>query len=249
MAYPLRKITYPAAVAAAPNGLLPPDLLSSTPGRAGGKTVTLAVPAARSWRAMESAAAADGIDLLVSAETNSYRPYPTQESIWRQRYKRIFNPLRPRSYRWNGQTWWHWFKATAARPGTSNHGKGVGVDLVLRPGVFDWMLANGERFGWGMELVEEEWHWIFFVGDAIPAAVLAYERGLSIPALPRGNEEETDMVIANNFNDWRLLIPDTGTVIATGSPGAGRIPDATVDRASWDKLVAYFEKANRLIRA
>lgn len=69
------------------------------------------------------------------------------------------------------------------------------------------------------------------------------------PASAGARSEETDMVIANNFNDWRLLIPDTGPVIATSSPGVARIPDATVDQASWNKLVAVFEKANRLVRA
>lgn len=75
--------------------------------------------------------------------------------------------------------------ALAATPGTSNHGWGLAVDLVV-PGGYDdptygWLRANGARFGWvnpdwaregGSK--PEPWHWEFVGGrgglGAAPAA-------------------------------------------------------------------------------
>lgn len=55
---------------------------------------------------------------------------------------------------------------TAAKPGTSNHGWGLAVDLKLSANEYKWMLANAPRFGWVNPLwardgkgVEEPWHW------------------------------------------------------------------------------------------
>ncbi|MBW3602666.1 MAG: D-alanyl-D-alanine carboxypeptidase family protein [Actinobacteria bacterium] len=80
------------------------------------------------------------------------------------------------------------YKGTlAATPGSSNHGWGLAVDLVV-PGGYDdptyrWLAANGPRFGWvnpdwaregGSK--PEPWHWEFVGGrgnpDAVPAACL-----------------------------------------------------------------------------
>lgn len=58
---------------------------------------------------------------------------------------------------------------TAAKPGTSNHGLGVAVDIHLTAGEYSWMLANAPRFGWvnpewarddnPKNGAREPWHW------------------------------------------------------------------------------------------
>ncbi|CAN5345515.1 hypothetical protein BH20ACT9_BH20ACT9_10410 [soil metagenome] len=74
--------------------------------------------------------------------------------------------------------------ALAATPGTSNHGWGLAVDLVV-PGGYDdptyrWLQANGARFGWvnpdwaregGSK--PEPWHWEFVGGRGLDAASVA----------------------------------------------------------------------------
>jgi hypothetical protein len=88
-------------------------------------------------------------------------------------------------------------------PGTSNHGWALAVDTgeerdndagteSLDAGTLNWLLAHALDFGWSWELQSEPWHLRCFVGDAIPAAVLAHERGEAMTP-----EQESDVVKGN----------------------------------------------------
>jgi hypothetical protein len=75
--------------------------------------------------------------------------------------------------------------ATAAVPGTSNHGLGLALDIALgtspanassvTPKAVDWLIANAATYGFSAELQSEAWHWRYVTGDTIPQAVLDFE--------------------------------------------------------------------------
>jgi hypothetical protein len=84
------------------------------------------------------------------------------------------------------------YPATAAVPGYSNHGLGLAIDVAeerngdpfpepLSPDFLGLLIARGHLYGLGAELDSEPWHWRLYTGDAIPAAVLAYEAGAIPP--------------------------------------------------------------------
>ena len=60
--------------------------------------------------------------------------------------------------------------ASAACPGTSNHGWGLAVDIyaVGAEGRLEWLLDNAARFGWSWELQSEPWHIRYVLGDTLP---------------------------------------------------------------------------------
>jgi len=50
----------------------------------------------------------------------------------------------------------------AARPGTSNHGRGVALDIntgATSTSTYKWMAANAARFGFRRTVPSEPWHW------------------------------------------------------------------------------------------
>lgn len=133
-----------AATNAAPNGQIPLDLLC----RPRFTNVRLRCDAAQALEALnESYRAAFGRDLTVNG---GYRTYAEQVQV-----REAKGDL-------------------AATPGTSNHGRGLAVDLSGFGGVgqFDdpdylWMVENGPQFGWkhppsmgpGGSGPLEPWHW------------------------------------------------------------------------------------------
>lgn len=69
------------------------------------------------------------------------------------------------------------YPATAAVPGTSNHGLGLAIDLAigtpssavsLNSADRAWLEANIARFGFSYESTSEPWHIRYVVGDTCP---------------------------------------------------------------------------------
>src|SRR5262249_45203984 len=78
----------------------------------------------------------------------------------------------------HGKTFWlKPGNATAACPGTSNHGLGLACDFVLDNGgrILGWLIDHADEYGFSAELESEPWHWHYIPGDAIPKATLAFE--------------------------------------------------------------------------
>ncbi|TQL58519.1 M15 family metallopeptidase [Rarobacter faecitabidus] len=109
--------------------------------------------AAASWLRMVEAAKADGITLTL---TDSYRPYAVQETIFRARYTTTCIAGRP-SKLWQGKRWYQRpGTATAAVPGTSNHGWGLAADIAgvyyavggQRGAAAAWLAQHAGKFGW-----------------------------------------------------------------------------------------------------
>jgi D-alanyl-D-alanine carboxypeptidase len=123
-----------AATGVWPNGRIPASAL--TPIGGGHR---LAAPAAAAYGEMAAAARADGISFSVN---DSYRSYEQQVDMARR--KGLYSE-----------------GGLAARPGTSQHGLGMAVDLDLNGDAQAWMRANGARFGFVEDVPREPWHWTF----------------------------------------------------------------------------------------
>jgi hypothetical protein len=164
------------------NGMLPRDVLAVQPGSH--PTLTMCKTAMRSLIAMAAAEKeATGLTLRVTSSADSYRPFAVQKSLFKKRYSH--EPTPHGSKRWDSDgdgKKERWFLksdklAQAAAPGTSNHGLGLACDFVLdgHNKIRDWLIDRAHEFGFSAELQSEPWHWRYIVGDAIPAATLAFE--------------------------------------------------------------------------
>ena len=117
------------------NGRLPDEALTPI----GVGSHRLAAPAAAAFTKLSAAAEADGVTIGV---TDSYRSYDAQVDV----------ANRKGLYSQGG---------LAAKPGTSDHGLGLALDLDLDPSALSWMRANGGRFGFVEDTPRESWHWKF----------------------------------------------------------------------------------------
>lgn len=115
------------------NGTIPTGTLSTV----GNTNHRLWTPAARSFEALQTAAAADGVTIGI---TDSYRTYDSQVSLAKS--KGLYSK-----------------GGLAAAPGTSMHGWGVALDLDLNSSAQTWMRANAGRFGFVENVSREPWHW------------------------------------------------------------------------------------------
>ena len=224
----------PAVLAGHTNGQLPSSILVDTPGLAGGQVVRLVEPAARAWRVLTAAASAAGHTLKPTSLFDSYRPYEVQERIFRQRYTTTVLAGRPRRW-WDPPgpepaAWWYQRPDTApaAVPGTSNHGWALAVDVgEERDGdtgtesidllTLQWLVEHELEFGFSHELQVETWHIRYWTGDAIPAAVLAFEED----DMPLTNEDvdrvaqRTKQLILGDGGVQQLLARVAALVSAT----------------------------------
>lgn len=199
-------ISYPSVLDGQANGKLDPAILRVTPGLGSGPNVRLVETATRCWVAMTAAAQKAGILLKTTSSADSYRTYQQQVNLFTSRYQ-----LDPTG---NGWRLWdsdgngfreRWYKmddvASAAVPGTSNHGLAIALDVANATGSrLAWMERNVVRFGFSWELIPEEpWHIRNVTGDDIPAAVLAYEQEI---AMSENNQFNAD---AHGFATTQML--------------------------------------------
>lgn len=158
------------------------------------------------WRAH---AARDGRNLTITSAADAFREYAIQERIFRERYTTTYLAGRP-TKRWNNVTWYlKPGQATAAVPGTSNHGKGLAVDIKNAGGFngafYKWMSQTGPLYGWSNaegRSINEPWHW---VNDNRPRGALGFIGGVL-------DGQEDDMPTAQEVADAVLdtLVPRAG---------------------------------------
>lgn len=202
MPLPVMDVKLPDALSGHKNGRLPADLLVSVPDPTGGPTVRLVAPAARAWRALVAAAATAGHVLQV---TSSYRSYADQERLFRERYTTEVLLGRP-SRTWDGRRWYlRPGMATAAVPGTSNHGLGIAVDKRNdNPAAHEWLLTNAGKFGWSWELQSEPWHLRYVSGDDTLEEDLTPDEYLALKVA--GTPDNPERTNAQRMGDeWRAL--------------------------------------------
>ena len=95
--------------------------------------------AAAAFLRMSTEAREDGVSLAV---TSGYRSRREQRFLY-QRYRQGLGPK-------------------AARPGRSNHQRGLAVDLVVGDVTsltYDWLASHACRFGFRRTVPSEPWHW------------------------------------------------------------------------------------------
>jgi len=117
------------------NGKIPTGALSSI----GQGSHTMWAPAAQAYQTLRAAAARDGVTIKA---TDSYRPYEQQVDL----------AQRKGLYSQGG---------LAAKPGTSEHGWGLSLDLDLNTKALTWMRAHAKDYGFNENVPRESWHWTF----------------------------------------------------------------------------------------
>lgn len=123
----------------------------------GGKRISLHRLAASAWRALVSAARADGIAGPLLLPTSGYRSPETQETLWQNALKKYGSPEAARKW--------------VAPPGSSAHQTGRAIDLYVGGKnsssevahlrtlpAYKWLVAHAERFGF-YPYAQEPWHW------------------------------------------------------------------------------------------
>ena len=139
------------------NGYIPRSALSPITRAVNGEQAYLTHEAAAAFLAMNAESERDyGVTLRTASARTAYRPYADQEYFWDQ--------------------YLHHGGNLAARPGTSNHGWALAVDLAT-PQMRAIVDKIGHRYGWAKEWSDapsEWWHlrwregvWHGQVGDPI----------------------------------------------------------------------------------
>jgi hypothetical protein len=152
-----------------PNGKIPDWALAPMPGMPGAR---LTPEAAGSWGAIRQQVIRDyGWAPTATSIADAYRSYAIQERIFLQRYTLTYNTTQntvpARTKFWNGRTWYlRKGMATAATPGTSNHGQGVAVDVTGLGGFgtprYGQFARAATAQGWSNaegQSIDEYWHW------------------------------------------------------------------------------------------
>ncbi|MFP2930314.1 D-alanyl-D-alanine carboxypeptidase family protein [Pyxidicoccus sp. 3LG] len=104
--------------------------------------------AATAFQRMSADAHAAGVRLWV---TSGYRSRREQRWLY-ERYRKGLGPK-------------------AARPGRSNHQRGLAVDLVVgdvTSPTYDWLASNACRFGFRRTVPSEPWHWEYRPRRTLP---------------------------------------------------------------------------------
>jgi len=103
---------------------------------------TMTKPTACAFAQMAEAAKKAGIRLTINS---GFRTLARQQYFWNCYQTKKCN---------NGNL--------AARPGNSNHGRGVALDINTGPtstATYKWMAANAARYGFRRTVPSEPWHW------------------------------------------------------------------------------------------
>lgn len=127
--------TVPPELRGFANGQIPESSLSAI--GVGGHR--LSSSAATAFRSMRTEAARDGVEIGV---TDSYRTYAQQVDLADR--KGLFSQ-----------------GGLAAKPGTSDHGWGLSLDVNVNDRGQQWLRANGARYGFVEDVPREPWHWTY----------------------------------------------------------------------------------------
>lgn len=266
MALPIVKVALPLALIGQPNGKLAPSLLEPV----GVGTARCERTAARSFRAMFCHARALGHD---PRNVGGYRTFLQQVDLFESRYVSVDKATwdaTPASRRkvWpdaksfghdsvyfvkrklpNGQ-----YPATAATPGTSNHGLGLALDIGeeldgdpapenISPSFVAFLVTTGAAYGLSAESQSEPWHWRYFSGDRIPERTLMFEAARQLPVLEQGASGENVKRLQTTLRKWTPKLatdgefgPKTKAALVLGQTAAHLVPTGNTDPETWARL-------------
>ena len=237
------------------NGLIPTSALTAL--SVGGHLLATPARAFEEWRRQ---AAAAGRTLTITSVADAYRPLAVQERVFLQRYipqatgGGIYGDVR----HYKGVRYVRRHGAAAAVPGTSNHGRGLAID-VANAGPFggafhDWMLKTGPELGWSNvegRSVNEPWHWVH---DSVTIAASGSTAGAAAPLKPTAPMSVEAITISSHQEDPMLVLADTETglvavlfpsgawaLIQDGASAkslraAAGISTAAVDTVTWHRM-------------
>lgn len=191
-----------------PNGQIPDSALVGISG--GGALLS---GAAAAWESLRGQVAArHGWSPTPTDSLSAYRPYATQERIFRDRYTTAHLVGRPVKI-WGGVRWYlRPGKVTAAVPGTSNHGLGIAVDITGLGGFtgtrYRQLAEVAAGLGWSNvegRAIGEAWHWVY-TGQAVLSSNSGAATG-HVPASPNVTtptpiEEDDDMPLNDDDKAW-----------------------------------------------
>jgi len=106
------------------------------------KDNSISIPTACAFNKMFTAARTAGVRLTI---TSAFRTLERQRYFWNCYQTKRCN---------NGNL--------AARPGSSNHGRGIALDLnatAKSSAQYRWLASNAQRFGFVRTVSSEPWHW------------------------------------------------------------------------------------------
>lgn len=240
MTLPVLTAIRPPSIGDAPNGQVPLDLLVNVR-MYEHYDVFLAPEMATAYdRLFADCSLATGVALGISGG-GAYRTLQQQTALFLARYQTPPQPGRP-TKTWQGKVWslrvdpiTGELLATAAVPGTSNHGLGAAVDLqeidpasgagtdISSSQAWPWLLENVVPHGLSWEIQKEPWHL----------------RLVALPADPPPQEDEdmkTYFRVAGHTQDIYELGPPTvyisgtqGAILEAATPGwAADIPTLTL---------------------
>lgn len=204
------------------NGKLAASVLAIVPGTGGAR---LRLDAALSWqRVVKEVEATYGWTPTFTSIADAYRSYEIQERIFRVRYSSYYDASKnwspPKTKKWDdpltsvGRVTYYLLRpyATAAEPGTSNHGEGVAGDVTGLGGFtgsrYKQFRAIAAKHGWdNLEgaSIGEAWHWVYKPEND--------RYGLD-PVTPQIQSEEDFMSTAEAAIELRNLRTDVSAVLA-----------------------------------
>lgn len=204
MSLPVHAAVRPSELQGQSNGRLDTNLLYAISGG------FLLHNASIAWNAMAAHAERDGVYLAPSSVVDTYRPWSWQDKIFRERYDHVPRSLSPIWY--DGLPWWKKPNvATAAVPGTSNHGWGIAIDVADASGHrLNWLLEWAWHYGFSWEIQSEAWHLRYCLGDALPAGVFGLPTPTPLPPPPdppQTDEEDFDMITKEYYPTRRAGTP------------------------------------------
>lgn len=200
---PKQNLSMPSSLYGQTNGNLQPHLLT----KIGVGSAEMERTAARSFVAMFAEARRLGFNIK---QVGDYRSFQEQLSLFLSRYEPVSFAVYSVTKSSNRKKWddagkfghsskfWRKrqnpngsFPATAATPGSSNHGWGLALDIAeeydadtapdpIRATFVNWLIGNASRYGISAELDSEPWHWRYVAGDNIPKATLEFENASGV---------------------------------------------------------------------
>lgn len=211
------------------NGRLPTSIMMEIPSERDSNPAgyQLVIPAAKAYIAMHAHARNDGVILKPTSSVDTYRPFMIQELTYYARYSVdgtcsgcktcVGYGRRCKQIQSNGKC-----PATAACPGTSNHGWGLAVDTgteldgdyaaePINATTLDWLDQYAWTYGFSWALLPEEpWHIQYCTGDKTPPAVYAYWNPPVPPTPPLPSNME-------DVSKIKRVVGSTATLNITGS--------------------------------
>ena len=189
MTLPIVKVVKPTDLASTENGKLGPCSLQAVWTHGWGH-LSMHPRLAEAYALLTALCEAEtGVRLTTSGPNDAYRSLEAQISAFKARMVDTYDPetCTTTTRTWNGKRYWlRKGFAPVATPGTSNHGRGLAVDVAIHAptqkypaaGItsnakaWAWVQENAPSLGLTWEMQSEPWHVRWTSGDTIPQRIL-----------------------------------------------------------------------------